>query len=242
MRSLSKVLVPPQIVPAAAPQPPVRAPHQPQPRTPRDTQPDPRRAKAAPALWQNLAPRAPGSPAPKPLDPVETARAEADAIVDQARAEADRVRVRAQAQAVADGRQKARAQARLDVRRLTRQARSLVREARALREQALAQLSDDVVETAVTLAKAVLARKAEQGCEDLRQLALQLIAEARQPRRLQAHPADAPSLEGVGVPVEASAAIARGGLLLQAADGERDARLEARIARLEAVLKAGEPR
>ena len=231
-------------VPAAAPQPPVRPVQQPGLRTPRGPRPAETPAKAAPALWQNLAPKAPSSPAPapKPFDPVAAARAEAEAILDQAHAEAERIRAKAEAKAAADGRQRARAQARLDVRRLTRHARALVKEAHTMRETALDQLADEVAETVVALAKAVLARKVEQSSDDLRQLALQLLAEARQPRLLQVNPADAPCLEGVGVPMDANPAVARGGLLLQAADGERDARLEARIARLEAALKAGDRR
>ena len=226
-------------VPAAAPQPPVRPVQQPGLRTPRGPRPAETPAKAAPALWQNLRPAPQPAAAPKREDPVAAARAEAEAITAAARADAERLRARVQKRAEAEGHVRGRAQARVELRRMMREARAILAEARARRETALDQLADEVAETVVVLAKAVLARKAEQSSDDLRQLALQLLAEARQPRLLQVNPADAPALEGAGVPMAANPAVARGGLLLQAADGERDASLQARIARLEAVLKAG---
>lgn len=232
------------LVPAAAPQPPVRPAQQPGLLTQRGPRPAAAPAKAAPALWQNLAPKAPPSPAPasKPCDPVAAARAEAEAIIATARADAERLRAKVQKRAEAEGHVRGKAQARVELRRMMREARAIQAEARTMRETALDQLGDEVAETVVALANAVLCRKVAQSSEDLRALAVELIAAARDPRGLRANPADAPALEGVGVAVAPDPTLARGGLVLFAADGERDARLEARIARLEAALKAGDPR
>ena len=190
-------------------------------------------------MWENLRP-APKAPEPKRPDPAEVARAEAEAIVAQARADGERVQAELAAAARSEARQRGRAEARIDLRRMMREARSLIKEAHAMREAALAALADDVAETAVALAKAVLGRKVAQSSDDLRALVQEVLAEARDPQRLKVNPADAPALSGGSVAIEPDPAITRGGFVLLAADGERDARLEARIARLEAALREGE--
>lgn len=202
------------------------------------------------AVWQSLrtreAGRAAALPAPQP-DPVAAARAEAERILAEARAEAERLRAAAESEGHAAGYQRGRADARIDLRRLTREAYKLAREARDLRAAMLAELSGDVAEAAVALAAAVLGRNAENGCEDLRALAVELTAEARPPLRLRVHPDDVPQLEGdsrlAGAEVKADPAVDRGGLILEAADGDREATLEGRLRRLAAALKAmGEQR
>jgi flagellar biosynthesis/type III secretory pathway protein FliH len=190
-------------------------------------------------MWESLR-AAPVAPAPTPPDPVQSARAEAEAILAAARADAERLRAEVAAAARAEAARRGRAEARIDLRRMMREARALLREARGVRQQALAELGDEVVDTAVALAKAVLRRNAEQGADDLRRLALDLMAEAREPRLVRVNPADAPALAGLPVELEPDPGLGRGGMVLVAADGERDARLETRIARLEAAIRAGD--
>jgi flagellar biosynthesis/type III secretory pathway protein FliH len=240
---LSKLLTSPalpELAEAAVPagvRLPARPAQQPRPATPRVSPAAPRPGKAAPAMWESLRPAAPKAAAPKRPSPAELARAEAEAIVVQARAEAERLQAQALKRAEAEGKVRGKAQARVDLRRMMREARGLLEEARALRGQALAALGDEVVDTAVALAKAVVCRRVEQSSDDLRALALQLIAEARDPGRVRVNPADAPALDRAGVAVEQDTGITRGGFVLFAADGERDARLETRIARLEAAVR-----
>jgi flagellar biosynthesis/type III secretory pathway protein FliH len=89
---------------------------------------------------------------------------------------------------------------------------------------------------AVALARAALLRRAEESCDDLVALSRTLLQEVPGPCRLRCHPADAAALGPEAVPDER---VDRGGLIVEAADGEREATLGGRLARLEAALRAG---
>lgn len=191
-----------------------------------------------------------GSPARRVPGEVLGAAERARDVLERAREEA-----RALVEAAARERERALAEAEEEGRRagLGRAAAALLGAA-AERDRLLRSAADDLVRLAVAVAGALLAREVERGgaVEALAARALEAVRHRREVT-LRVHPEDAPGLRreagrlgallarAPGLSIQEDPSVGRGGLLVETEAGTLDARLETRLADVEAALLEAGP-
>jgi type III secretion system HrpE/YscL family protein len=182
---------------------------------------------------------------------IQEASARAEAVVAEAQAEAARLEARARtagdavrAEAAAAGRREGLAQA----------AAALAAVAEA-RQRRLEGLEEELAQTAIEVAGAVLGQAAATGPEAVLALARRALALARSRREvvLRVCPADAPAvrsqagaLSGLlercpALAVREDASLSAGDVVVETEAGRVDARVETQLAALSRALEEGEP-
>lgn len=176
---------------------------------------------------------------------VDAARAQADALRDEALAAAAAIRLRAEAEGWSAGHAAGQAAARAEQAEAVARARAALHQAQAERTAILEGLVGEVAELALTVARRVLDREVEQSPEEVVALAMRLLPTARGQVTLHVHPEGVPMLESDPrvrgrARVAADASLAPGGLRLESEDGWVDASLEGRLARATAPIRGGD--